>query len=100
MKAYVLDRYAKGQALRLEEVPDPVPAVGEVLVEIHATALNQLDGKIRDGAFKPILPYKLPFVLGHDLAGVVVSVGAGVRGFKLGDAIYARPRDGHIGTFA
>lgn len=100
MKAYILDRYGKGQALRLGEVPDPVPAADEVLVEIHATALNQLDGKIRDGAFKPILPYKPPFVLGHDLAGVVVAVGAAVRGFKPGDAVYARPRDGHIGTFA
>lgn len=100
MKAYILDRYGKGQVLRLDEVPDPVPAVDEVLVEIHATSLNQLDGKIRNGAFKPILPYKPPVVLGHDLAGVVVAVGAAVRNFKPGDAVYARPRDGHIGTFA
>ncbi|MPT48360.1 MAG: NADP-dependent oxidoreductase [Sphingobium sp.] len=100
MKAYILDRYGKGQALRLGEVPDPVAAAGEVLVEIHATALNQLDGKIRSGAFKPILPYKPPFVLGHDLAGEIVSVGAGVRRFRVGDTVYARPRDGQIGTFA
>lgn len=100
MKAYILDRYGKGQALRFGDVPDPLPTASEVLVEIHATALNQLDSKIRDGAFKPILPYKPPFVLGHDLAGVVVSVGSDVRRFKAGDAVYARPRDGHIGTFA
>ncbi|MBS1029523.1 NADP-dependent oxidoreductase [Gluconobacter albidus] len=100
MKAYILDRYGKGQVLRLDEVPDPVPDADEVLVEIHATSLNQLDGKIRDGAFKPILPYKPPVVLGHDLAGIVVAVGAAVRNFKPGDAVYARPRDGHIGTFA
>jgi len=100
MKAYILERYGKDLALRLGEVEEPVPAADEVLVEIHATALNQLDGKIRDGAFKPILPYKPPFLLGHDLAGMVVSVGAGVRRFKVGDAVYARPRDGHIGTFA
>lgn len=100
MKAYLLDRYGKGRALRLGDVPDPVPAAGQVLIEIHATALNQLDGKLRDGAFKPIVPYKPPFVLGHDLAGIVVGVGAGVRRFKVGDAVYARPRDLHIGTFA
>lgn len=100
MKAYILDRYGKGQALRLGEVPEPVPGADEVLIEVHATALNQLDGKIRDGAFKPILPYKPPFVLGHDLAGVVVSVGTDVRRFKVGDAVFGRPRDGDIGTFA
>ena len=100
MKAYQLERYGKGQRLTLAELPDPVPASGEVLVEIHATAINQLDGKIRDGAFKPILPYKPPFVLGHDLAGIVVALGAGVRRFKVGDAVYGGPRDGRIGTFA
>ncbi len=100
MKAYQLERYGKGQRLTLVERPDPVPASGEVLVEIHATAINQLDGKIRDGAFKPILPYTPPFVPGHDLAGIVLAVGADVRRFKVGDAVYARPRDGRIGTFA
>ncbi|WP_324699816.1 NADP-dependent oxidoreductase [Novosphingobium sp. RL4] len=100
MKGYILDRYGKGQTLRLGDLPDPVPSADEVLVEIQATGLNQLDGKIRDGAFKPILPYKPPFVLGHDLAGVVLSVGSKVRRFKAGDAVYARPRDGKIGTFA
>jgi NADPH:quinone reductase-like Zn-dependent oxidoreductase len=100
MKAYILGRYGKGQPLRLGDLPDPVPGSDEVLVEIHATGLNQLDSKIRDGAFKPILPYKPPFVLGHDLAGVVLSVGSAVRRFKSGDAVYARPHDGKIGTFA
>ncbi len=100
MKAFLLDRYGKGQKLRLAEVAEPVAASGEVLVEIHATALNQLDSKLRDGAFKPIVPYKPPLILGHDLAGIVVAVGPDVRRFNLGDAVYARPHDMHIGTFA
>ncbi len=100
MKAFLLDRYGKGQKLRLAEVAEPVAASGEVLVEIHATALNQLDSKLRDGAFKPIVPYKPPLILGHDLAGIVVAVGPDVRRFNVGDAVYARPRDMHIGTFA
>ena len=58
------------------------------------------DAKIRNGAFKPILPYKLPLVLGYDLAGTAVAVGAEVRRFKEGDAVFARPRDGRLGTFA
>ncbi|KQM81809.1 NADPH:quinone oxidoreductase [Sphingomonas sp. Leaf23] len=100
MKAYVLDRYGKGQALRLADLPDPVIGDRDVLVAIQATGLNPLDNKIRDGAFKPFLRYKPPFVLGHDFAGKVVAVGAGVRGFKVGDAVHGRPRDGRIGTFA
>jgi NADPH:quinone reductase-like Zn-dependent oxidoreductase len=100
MKAFILDRYGKKQALRLGDRPEPVPGPDDVLVEVEAAGLNILDSKIRDGAFKPILPYKAPLVLGHDLAGTVVKVGAKVRRFKPGDAVYARPRDGQIGTFA
>ncbi|MDI6028692.1 NADP-dependent oxidoreductase [Corticibacterium sp. UT-5YL-CI-8] len=100
MKAFILDRYGKKQALRLGDMPEPVPGPDDVLVEIEAAGLNQLDSKIRDGAFKPILPYKPPLVLGHDLAGVVISIGGNVRRFNPGDAVYARPRDGQIGTFA
>jgi NADPH:quinone reductase-like Zn-dependent oxidoreductase len=70
------------------------------LVEIHAAGVNLLDSKIRTGEFKPILPYRPPFILGHDVAGTVVRVGPKVRKFKPGDDIYARPRDRRIGTFA
>ncbi|SDG96850.1 NADP-dependent oxidoreductase [Pelagibacterium luteolum] len=100
MKAFILNRYGKKQALRLGDIPEPVTGPDDVLVEVEAAGLNQLDSKIRDGAFKPILRYKPPLVLGHDLAGAVISVGANVRRFKPGDAVYARPRDGQIGTYA
>ncbi|MDQ1850418.1 NADP-dependent oxidoreductase [Gemmobacter fulvus] len=100
MKAFVLDAYAKAARLRLTDHPDSQPGPRDVLVRIHAAGLNQLDSKIRDGAFKPILPYKLPLILGHDLAGVVEAVGAAVTGFAPGDAVFARPRDGRIGTLA
>lgn len=100
MKAFILDAYAKGAKLRLTDHPDPQPGPRDVLVRIHAAGLNQLDSKIRDGAFKPILPYKPPLILGHDLAGVVEAVGADVTGFAPGDAVFARPRDGRIGTLA
>ena len=72
----------------------------DVLVQVHAAGLNLLDSKIRDGEFKMFLPYKTPFVLGHDVAGVVVKTGTQVKRFKVGDAVYSRPRDHRIGTFA
>lgn len=100
MKAFVLDRYGKNQRLRAADVPEPEPRDDEVLIQVHATAVNLLDAKLRNGEFKLILPYRVPFVLGHDVAGVVVRVGPQVRQFKVGDEVYARPDDFRIGTFA
>lgn len=100
MKAFILDRYKKKSTLRFGDTPEPAPGQDDVLVEVHSAGLNLLDSKIRDGEFKLILPYRLPLLLGHDVAGVVVRVGANVRRFKPGDEIYARPRDGRVGTFA
>lgn len=100
MKAFILERYGKTRALRLADLPRPELRDGEVLVEVHAAGVNLLDAKIRNGEFKPILPYRLPLVLGHDVAGVVVQVGPQVRQFKIGDEVYARADDFRIGTFA
>ncbi len=100
MKAFILDKYKKSGILRFGDRPEPSLGEEDVLVEIHAAGLNPLDSKIRDGAFKPLLPYRPPFVLGHDMAGRVARVGAKVRRFKAGDEVYARPRDGRVGTFA
>jgi NADPH:quinone reductase-like Zn-dependent oxidoreductase len=100
MRAFIVDGYRKTGALRLGEMPEPTLRDDDVLVEIHASGLNVLDSKIRDGEFKLILPYRPPFVLGHDVAGTVVRIGSKVRRFKPGDEIYARPRDGRVRTFA
>lgn len=100
MKAFILDRYGADVPLRLEERQAPEPREDEVLVQVHAAGVNLLDALIQAGEFKLILPYRAPFVLGHDLAGVVVRVGARVTAFKPGDEVYARPSDHHIGTFA
>ena len=100
MKAFVVDKYNKKGILRLAEMPEPVFQDNDVLVETHAAGVNLLDSKIRAGEFKAILPYRPPFILGHDVAGTVQRVGSKVRNFKPGDDVYARPRDGRVGTFA
>src|SRR5947199_335812 len=100
MKAFVVDKYKKKGALRLANVPEPVLRDDDVLVRVHASAVNLLDSKLRDGEFKLILPYRPPFVLGHDVAGMVVRTGFKITRFKVGDEVYARPRDHRIGTFA
>jgi NADPH:quinone reductase-like Zn-dependent oxidoreductase len=100
MKAFVVDKYNKKGAPRLAEMPEPELREDDVLVRIHATGVNLLDSKIRDGEFKLILPFRMPFILGHDVAGTVIRIGSKVGQFKPGNEVYARPRDGRIGTFA
>lgn len=100
MKAFTIDRYGKKEVGRIAEVPEPDLRDDDVLIQIDAASVNLLDVKIRNGEFKLILPYRMPLVLGHDVAGTVVKVGPRVRRFKLGDEVYARPDDFRIGTFA
>jgi NADPH:quinone reductase-like Zn-dependent oxidoreductase len=100
MKAFILDRYEKTGSLRFGEMPEPELRDNDVLVEVHAAGVNVLDSKIRNGEFKLILPYRLPLILGNDVAGVVVRVGRKVRRFEAGDEVYARPAQDRIGAFA
>ena len=100
MKAYFIKGYGKSDVLTSGELPEPVLRDDDVLVQTHAAGVNPLDNKIRDGEFKLLLPYKMPLILGNDVAGVIVRVGARVRRFKVGDEIYARADDDRIGTFA
>ena len=100
MKAFILDRYGAADHVRAAEVPEPEVREDDVLVEVHAAGLNLLDSKIRNGEFKLFLRYRLPLILGHDVAGVVARVGSRVRRFRPGDEVYARPADGRIGAFA
>jgi NADPH:quinone reductase-like Zn-dependent oxidoreductase len=86
--------------MRAAEVLEPQVGAEDVLVEIRAASVNPLDIKLRDGDFKAFLPYRLPLVLGNDLAGTVVRVGPSVTRFAAGDEVYARPDKDRIGTFA
>jgi NADPH:quinone reductase-like Zn-dependent oxidoreductase len=99
MKAFVVTQYGK-DSIRAAEVPEPKVGSNDVLVRVSAASINPLDKMVRNGEFKQLLKYKPPFVIGHDVAGVVTQVGATVRDFKVGDEVYARPRDLRIGTFA
>ncbi|MGW2383365.1 NADP-dependent oxidoreductase [Streptomyces sp. NPDC001658] len=98
MRAFVVTKYK--EPLQEAEVPEPTVGEHDVLVRVEAAGLNPLDEKIRAGEFKQILPYKLPLILGNDVAGTVIRVGTAVRGFQPGDEVYARPHQDRIGTFA
>ena len=98
MKAFAIDGYK--QPLTLHDLPEPTPGPGEVLIEIGASSVNPIDVKLRSGAFKAILPYPMPLILGHDLAGTVVALGPGATRFKVGDVVFACAGGTRIGTFA
>jgi NADPH:quinone reductase-like Zn-dependent oxidoreductase len=98
MKVYAIDAYKA--PVTLHQLPEPVAGPGEVVVAIAAASVNPIDVKVRSGAFKAILPYDMPLVLGHDLAGTVVAVGPGATRFKVGDAVFACAGSDRIGTFA
>ena len=100
MKAFVVERYGDADTVRAGDMPDPKAGAHDVLVRIHAASVNPVDLKIRDGDLKAILPYRAPFVLGNDLAGTVVAVGARVTRFTAGDEVYAHPDQNRMGTFA
>jgi NADPH:quinone reductase-like Zn-dependent oxidoreductase len=99
MKAFVVEKYGKS-GLHAAHVPGPTVGPRDVLVRVSAASINPLDKMVRNGEFKLLLKYKTPFVLGHDVAGVVTPVGADVRDYKVGDEVYSRPRDLRIGAFA
>jgi len=100
MKAFIVKKYGKKETLHLTDINEPTVKENEVLVQIHNAGVNLLDSLIKNGEFKLFLPYKTPFINGHDMAGVITKVGANVSKFKIGDEVFARVGDFRIGTFA
>src|SRR5579872_6521106 len=74
--------------LRLEEVPDPVPSAGQVVVRLRAAALNHRDLFICQGQYAGL---RFPIIPGADGAGVVAAVGQGVMGVRQGDPVVINP---------
>ena len=89
MKAIVFHEHGGPEVLSYEDVPDPKPGRGEVLVKVHASCLNHLDVWVRGGVPGPKL--QMPHILGNDIAGEVVELGEGVAGWKPGDRVVVSP---------
>ncbi len=89
MKAIVLHEFGGPAKLLYEDVEDPSPGAGEVLVRLAATSVNPVDFKLRSGSLQAYMPLQLPAILGRDIAGVVRQVGPGVTGFAEGDRVLA-----------
>ncbi len=89
MKAIVLHEYGAPEKLKYEDVDDPKPGEGEVLVRVSATSVNPVDYKMRSGEAKERFPVEFPGILGRDIAGIVRELGPGVTEFEPGDHVMA-----------
>jgi NADPH:quinone reductase-like Zn-dependent oxidoreductase len=98
MKAIVLHEYGPASNLAYEDIADPRPSEGSVLVRVAATSINPADWRVRSGAVKDFLPIAFPYIPGLDLAGTVVEVGEGVTGFEPGDRVLFTAFGGGEGT--
>ncbi len=96
MKAVVINGFGGVDQLTIQNVDDPEVGRGEVLVRVHATSVNPIDIKIRNGSAAKLMGVELPAILGRDLAGEVVRAGEGVVGFEKGQRVMAMAN----GTYA
>ncbi len=93
MKAIVINAYGNEDVLNYVEVERPEPKADEILVKVHAAAVNPADWKVRDGMGESF-GLKLPLILGGDIAGTVEAVGDRVENFQQGDAVYGMTLSG------
>jgi NADPH:quinone reductase-like Zn-dependent oxidoreductase len=100
MRAAQLTDYGEPERLTLREVAAPTPGPSDVLVAVHAAAVNPVDCKIRQGSHRAILRPKLPVTLGMDVSGVVTAVGSAVTKFSVGDEVFASPNHRLMGGYA
>jgi NADPH2:quinone reductase len=84
-----LQTFGEPDVLTMQDLPDPTPGNGELLIEVHASAMNPVDYKIRSGSFRGAV--ELPTILGYDFCGVIKQVGPRCKRFKVGQAVYGSP---------
>jgi NADPH:quinone reductase-like Zn-dependent oxidoreductase len=102
MKAAQINQYGGVSVIQINEVDQPRPKNGQVLVKVAAASLNPFDTKLREGYMKAGIPLQFPATLGGDFAGTIVELGADVTGFVVGDKVYGQANvvAGNSGSFA
>ena len=97
MKAARVLRFGPPNVITHEDMPQPQPAAGQLLVRVKAAGVGHWDALIREGKVR-LQP--LPLVLGSELAGTVAAIGADVSGFNLGDEVYGATNEQFSGAYA
>ena len=98
MKAVIVKAY--GTKVEVTDIAPPELLADSLMIEVHAASVNPVDNLIRAGYLKAMLPLPMPYTVGNDVSGVVTAFGNEVSGFKVGDAVFARPKGMQSGTFA
>jgi NADPH:quinone reductase-like Zn-dependent oxidoreductase len=98
MKAAYIERHGGPEVLQFGEMPDPVAAAGQVVVDIAAASVNGADWKVREGKSGQLA--KFPYILGRDFSGVVSALGEGVTDLRMGDEVFAVCDAGQEGAYA
>jgi NADPH:quinone reductase-like Zn-dependent oxidoreductase len=98
MKAAFIERHGGPEVIKYGDLPDPVAAAGQVVVDIAAASVNGADWKVRDGKSGQLS--RFPYVLGRDFSGIVSAVGDGVKDLRVGDEVFAVCDVGQEGAYA
>ncbi|MFP6749307.1 MAG: NADP-dependent oxidoreductase [Alphaproteobacteria bacterium] len=98
MKAALIEKNGGPEVLIYGDMPDPVAALGEVVVDIHAASVNAVDWKVRADEYGSSLEF--PYILGRDFSGLVSALGEGVDDFTIGDAVFGVCDVGQEGAYA
>jgi NADPH:quinone reductase-like Zn-dependent oxidoreductase len=97
VKAAFIEQFGGPEVLKYGDLPDPVAAAGEVVVDVVAASVNGADWKVRSGQYSQAM---FPLVLGRDFSGLVAAAGAGVDDLKVGDAVFGVLEAGREGAYA
>lgn len=95
MKAIRIHHYGDAGQLKYEDVPVPEIRADQLLVKIFATTVNHLEIKKAAGGFRDLFELKMPWIPGHDFAGIVEKVGKSVTSFQVGDRVYGNANDSY-----
>ncbi|HZU84337.1 MAG TPA: NADP-dependent oxidoreductase [Polyangiaceae bacterium] len=100
MKAIRIHEYGGPEVLKYEDAPDPRVGADDVLVDVHAAGVNQVDWKVREGWLEDMIRYAMPMIPGWDVSGVVAARGSNVVRFEVGDEVFGRPDVARDGAYA
>lgn len=98
MRAARVLQFGPPSVITNDELPQPVPALGQLLVHVEAAGVGHWDALVREG--KTALHEPLPLILGSELSGIVAGIGAEVSGFKPDDEVYGATNDQFTGAYA